>query len=48
MTPSRIDWGLSIGTGIHLEAKTVALLLTLRAGGAQLISTGNLTAGAST
>jgi adenosylhomocysteinase len=34
--------GLSIGTGIHLEAKTVALLLTLRDGGAGLISTGNL------
>jgi len=27
--------GLTIGTGIHLEAKTVALLLTLQAGGAQ-------------
>ena len=34
--------GLTIGTGIHLEAKTVALLLTLRDGGAGLISTGNL------
>ncbi len=34
--------GLTIGTGIHLEAKTVALLLTLQAGGAQLVSTGNL------
>src|SRR6202021_893069 len=34
--------GLTIGTGIHLEAKTVALLLTLRDGGASLISTGNL------
>ena len=34
--------GLSIGTGIHLEAKTVALLLTLRDGGARLVSTGNL------
>jgi adenosylhomocysteinase len=34
--------GLAIGTGIHLEAKTVALLLTLRDGGARLISTGNL------
>jgi len=32
--------GLTIGTGIHLEAKTVALLLTLRDGGARLISTG--------
>jgi len=34
--------GLTIGTGIHLEAKTVALILTLRAGGARLVSTGNL------
>src|SRR5579863_7299419 len=34
--------GLTIGTGIHLEAKTVALLMTLRAGGAALVSTGNL------
>ena len=34
--------GLTIGTGIHLEAKTVALLLTLQAGGATLVSTGNL------
>jgi adenosylhomocysteinase len=34
--------GLTIGTGIHLEAKTVALLLTLRDGGATLVSTGNL------
>jgi adenosylhomocysteinase len=34
--------GLIIGTGIHLEAKTVALLLTLRDGGARLVSTGNL------
>ncbi len=34
--------GLTIGTGIHLEAKTVALLLTLAAGGARLVSTGNL------
>ena len=33
---------LTIGTGIHLEAKTVALLLTLRDGGARLVSTGNL------
>src|SRR5271154_1972781 len=33
---------LTIGTGIHLEAKTVALLLTLRDGGATLVSTGNL------
>lgn len=34
--------GLTIGTGIHLEAKTVALLLTLRAGGAKVVATGNL------
>ena len=34
--------GLTIGTGIHLEAKTVALLLTLRDGGAEVVSTGNL------
>ena len=34
--------GLVIGTGIHLEPKTAALLLTLRAGGADLIATGNL------
>ena len=34
--------GLTIGTGIHLEPKTVALLLTLRRGGAGLVSTGNL------
>jgi adenosylhomocysteinase len=34
--------GLVIGTGIHLEPKTVALLLTLRRGGAELVSTGNL------
>ncbi|MGH3259788.1 MAG: adenosylhomocysteinase, partial [Streptosporangiaceae bacterium] len=34
--------GLTIGTGIHLEAKTVALILTLRDGGAALVSTGNL------
>ena len=34
--------GLTIGTGIHLEAKTVALLFTLRAGGARLVSNGNL------
>jgi hypothetical protein len=37
--------GLTIGTGIHLEAKTVALLLTLRDGGARLVSTGNLSGG---
>ncbi|WP_320198615.1 adenosylhomocysteinase [Agrobacterium sp. rho-13.3] len=34
--------GLTIGTAIHLEPKTVALLLTLRAGGASLVVTGNL------
>ena len=34
--------GMTIGTGIHLEAKTVALVLTLRDGGASVISTGNL------
>jgi adenosylhomocysteinase len=33
---------LTIGTGIHLEPKTVALLLTLRRGGAEVIATGNL------
>jgi len=34
--------GLTIGTGIHLEPKTVALLLTLKSGGARVVSTGNL------
>ncbi|HEY4459169.1 MAG TPA: adenosylhomocysteinase [Pseudonocardiaceae bacterium] len=34
--------GLTIGTGIHLEAKTVALLRTLQAGGAAIVATGNL------
>jgi adenosylhomocysteinase len=34
--------GLRIGTGIHVEPKTVALLLTLARGGAEVISTGNL------
>jgi adenosylhomocysteinase len=34
--------GLRIGTGIHLEPKTVALLLTLHRGGAELVATGNL------
>lgn len=34
--------GLRIGTGIHLEPKTAALLLTLQRGGADLVSTGNL------
>ena len=41
-TRTRPFAGLTIGTGIHLEAKTVALLLTLRDGGARVISTGNL------
>ena len=34
--------GRTIGTGIHLEPKTVALLLALKAGGADVVSTGNL------
>ena len=34
--------GLKIGTGIHLEPKTVALLLTLVRGGAEVVATGNL------
>jgi adenosylhomocysteinase len=34
--------GLTIGTAIHLEPKTAALLLTLVAGGARVVSTGNL------
>ena len=34
--------GLTIGTGIHLEPKTVALLLTLQRGGADVVATGNL------
>ncbi len=34
--------GLAIGTAIHLEPKTAALLLTLAAGGARVVSTGNL------
>ena len=33
---------VTIGTGIHLEPKTVALLLVLARGGADLVSTGNL------
>ena len=33
---------ISIGTGIHLEPKTVALLLVLARGGANLVATGNL------
>ncbi|MCW2725424.1 MAG: S-adenosyl-L-homocysteine hydrolase [Frankiales bacterium] len=39
---SRPFEGLTIGTGIHLEPKTVALLLTLKEGGARVVSTGNL------
>lgn len=39
---SRPFEGLTIGTGIHLEAKTVALVLTLLDGGATVISVGNL------
>ena len=34
--------GLTIGTAIHLEPKTAALLLTLQAGGATVRATGNL------
>jgi adenosylhomocysteinase len=34
--------GMTIGTGIHLEPKTAALLLALASGGARLVSTGNL------
>ncbi|WP_445680503.1 adenosylhomocysteinase [Radicibacter daui] len=34
--------GLTIGTAIHLEPKTAALLATLAAGGARLVATGNL------
>jgi|SRR5438876_509763 len=34
--------GRRIGTGIHLEPKTVALLLTLVRGAADVVSTGNL------
>lgn len=34
--------GLTIGTGIHLEPKTAALLLALRRGGASVVATGNL------
>ncbi|GAA1910659.1 adenosylhomocysteinase [Nocardioides hwasunensis] len=33
---------MTIGTGIHLEPKTVTLLLALAAGGANVVSTGNL------
>lgn len=34
--------GLVVGTGIHLEPKTAALLLALRRGGADVVATGNL------
>lgn len=34
--------GLTIGTAIHLEPKTAALLMTLKAGGARVVATGNL------
>ncbi len=34
--------GLTIGTGIHLEPKTAALLMTLKRGGARVVATGNL------
>lgn len=34
--------GLMIGTAIHLEPKTAAMLVTLRAGGAEIVATGNL------
>ena len=34
--------GVTIGTGIHLEPKTVALILVLARGGAEVVSTGNL------
>src|ERR1700680_630997 len=34
--------GLTIGTGIHVEPKTVAPLLTVARGGAEVVSTGNL------
>ena len=39
---SRPFAGKTIGTGIHLEPKTVSLLLTLQSGGARVVSTGNL------
>ncbi len=34
--------GMTIGTGIHLEPKTAALLETLSVGGARVVATGNL------
>jgi adenosylhomocysteinase len=39
---SRPFAGLTVGTGIHVEPKTVALILTLQRGGAEVVSTGNL------
>jgi len=41
-TRTRPFAGKTIGTGIHLEPKTVALLLALRDGGARVVATGNL------
>ena len=34
--------GLTIGTAIHLEPKTAALLMALKSGGAAIVATGNL------
>lgn len=34
--------GMTIATAIHLEPKTAALLMTLKAGGAKVVATGNL------
>jgi len=34
--------GMTIGVAIHLEPKTAALILTLQAGGARIVATGNL------
>jgi adenosylhomocysteinase len=34
--------GITIGAGIHLEPKTVALLMVLQDGGARVVATGNL------
>ena len=34
--------GLTIATAIHLEPKTASLLMTLQAGGARIVATGNL------
>jgi adenosylhomocysteinase len=41
-TKTRPFRDLTIGTGIHIEPKTVALLLALKDGGANVVSTGNL------